>query len=60
MTTMHMPTGPANSPEGILLRTMPLLFMALVLTTYDDDVWVFDAIRAGAAGYLLKDTPAPR
>jgi DNA-binding NarL/FixJ family response regulator len=29
----------------------------LVLTTYDDDAWVFDALRAGAAGYLLKDTP---
>ena len=29
----------------------------LVLTTYDDDEWVFDAIRSGAAGYLLKDTP---
>jgi DNA-binding NarL/FixJ family response regulator len=28
----------------------------LVLTTYDDDEWVFDAIRAGASGYLLKDT----
>ncbi len=29
----------------------------LVLTTYDDDEWLFDALRAGAAGYLLKDTP---
>ena len=29
----------------------------LVLTTYDDDEWLFDAIRAGASGYLLKDTP---
>jgi two-component system, NarL family, response regulator LiaR len=28
----------------------------LVLTTYDDDEWVFDAIRSGASGYLLKDT----
>ena len=28
----------------------------LVLTTYDADDWVFDAIRAGASGYLLKDT----
>ena len=29
----------------------------LVLTTYDDDEWLFDAIRSGASGYLLKDTP---
>ncbi len=29
----------------------------LVLTTYDADEWVFDAIRAGASGYLLKDSP---
>lgn len=28
----------------------------LVLTTYTTDEWLFDAIRAGAAGYLLKDT----
>jgi two-component system, NarL family, response regulator LiaR len=29
----------------------------LVLTTYDADEWVVDAIRAGAVGYVLKDTP---
>ena len=29
----------------------------LVLTTFDVDEWVFDAIRSGASGYLLKDTP---
>ena len=29
----------------------------LILTTYDDDEWLFDAVRSGAAGYLLKDTP---
>jgi len=29
----------------------------LVLTTYADDEWLFDAIRSGAAGYLLKDRP---
>jgi two-component system, NarL family, response regulator LiaR len=34
----------------------PSIFV-LVLTTYDDDEWLFDAIRSGAAGYLLKDTP---
>ena len=32
----------------------------LVLTTYDADEWVFDAIRGGAAGYLLKDAPRER
>jgi two-component system, NarL family, response regulator LiaR len=32
----------------------------LVLTTYDADEWVFDAIRAGARGYLLKDLPRER
>jgi len=29
----------------------------LVLTTFGDDEWVFDAIHSGAAGYLLKGTP---
>jgi DNA-binding NarL/FixJ family response regulator len=29
----------------------------IVLTTYGDDEWVFDAVRAGAVGYLLKGTP---
>jgi DNA-binding NarL/FixJ family response regulator len=29
----------------------------LVLTTYGADEWVFDAVRAGAVGYLLKGTP---
>lgn len=32
----------------------------LVLTTYDDDEWLMDALRAGASGYLLKDTPRDR
>jgi DNA-binding NarL/FixJ family response regulator len=32
----------------------------LVLTTFDGDDWVMDAIRSGAAGYLLKDTPRDR
>jgi DNA-binding NarL/FixJ family response regulator len=29
----------------------------LVLTTYEEDEYVFRALRAGAAGFLLKDVP---
>lgn len=39
------------------IRTHYPAVKILVLTTYDDDEWVFDAVRAGASGYLLKDTP---
>jgi DNA-binding NarL/FixJ family response regulator len=30
----------------------------LVLTTYDIDEYVFEALRAGASGFMLKDAPA--
>lgn len=30
----------------------------IILTTFDRDDYVFQGIRAGALGYLLKDTPA--
>lgn len=29
----------------------------IVLTTFDDDSYIFEAIKYGASGYLLKDTP---
>jgi DNA-binding NarL/FixJ family response regulator len=30
----------------------------IILTTFDDDEYVFEGLRAGAAGYLLKDVPS--
>jgi two-component system, NarL family, response regulator DegU len=30
----------------------------IILTTFDRDDYVFQAVRSGALGYLLKDTPA--
>jgi len=32
----------------------------IVLTTFDDDENVFDGLRAGAVGYLLKDAPSEK
>ncbi|HEY9087036.1 MAG TPA: response regulator transcription factor [Anaerolineaceae bacterium] len=32
----------------------------IVLTTFDDDELVFDGLRAGAAGYLLKDVSSEK
>jgi DNA-binding NarL/FixJ family response regulator len=32
----------------------------LILTTFDLDQYVFDALRAGASGFLLKDVTAER
>jgi DNA-binding NarL/FixJ family response regulator len=32
----------------------------IVLTTFDDDELVFDGLRAGAVGYLLKDAPSEK
>lgn len=32
----------------------------LILTTFDDDEYVFDGLRAGAVGYLMKDVSAEK
>jgi len=51
---LKMPgTNGIEAARQIRARTPEI--KVLVLTTYDDDEWVFDAVRAGACGYLLKD-----
>ena len=42
-----------------LLRSQPSPPEVIVLTTFDADELVLRALRAGAAGFLLKDTPPP-
>src|SRR5688572_21354417 len=39
------------------LRAMPTPPEVLVLTTFQADSYILDALRAGASGFLLKDTP---
>ncbi|GIH60857.1 DNA-binding response regulator [Microbispora siamensis] len=43
-----------------LLRAQPGPPRILVLTTFDADDMVLRALRLGADGFLLKDTPPPR
>ena len=43
----------------ILKRQYPGV-QSLILTVYDDDERIFEALCAGAVGYLLKSTPPPR
>jgi DNA-binding NarL/FixJ family response regulator len=42
------------------IREISPASQVIVLTTFDDDEQVFDALRAGALGYLLKDAPPAR
>lgn len=39
------------------VRSRPRAPEVLVLTTFDSDLEILGALRAGAGGYLLKDTP---
>jgi len=47
--------------EGIrLLKESYPQILLLMLTVYEDDEMIFDALCAGACGYLLKKTPPAR
>src|SRR5437588_3639331 len=47
-----------NGIEGIrILKERHPELLILMLTVYDDDERIFDAMCAGASGYLLKKTP---
>lgn len=53
---LNMP-GMTGIQATRVIRAKTPKVQVIALTTYDADEWVFDAIRAGASGYLLKDTP---
>ena len=44
--TRSIVTGPDSKPR------------VLILTTFDLDEYVYEALRSGASGFLLKDNPA--
>ena len=39
-------------------RTRDLATKVVILTTFERDEYVFEALRSGASGFLLKNTPA--
>ena len=51
---LHMPRQSGVAATREITRALPGT-QVLVLTTLDDDETVFEAVRAGAHGYLLKD-----
>ena len=47
--------------EGIqILKSRHQSLLSVMLTVYNDDERIFDALCAGACGYLLKNTPPAR
>jgi DNA-binding NarL/FixJ family response regulator len=51
---LHMPRLSGVAATREITRSLPAT-QVLVLTTLNDDETVFEAVRAGAHGYLLKD-----
>ena len=55
---IRMPEVDGLEATRQLLSGPPLPTRIVILTTFEDDGYVFDAIRAGASGFLLKTTAA--
>ena len=58
--TSACPAWTASKPPGQLTGPGPGRPRVLILTTFDLDEYVYDALRAGASGFLLKDVTAER
>src|SRR5687768_6834969 len=54
---VRMPDLDGVEATAILHQRAPRV-QVIMLTTFDDEEYVLQALRAGAAGYLLKDLPA--
>lgn len=56
---MRMPILDGVEATRQLRETQPEC-RVIVLTTFDDDALIFEGLRAGAVGYLLKAVSSPR
>lgn len=55
---LSLGSGPGGAAATAAIRALSQQPQVLVLTTYDTEADILEAIDAGAAGYLLKDAPA--
>lgn len=56
---LRMPIMDGATATQRLKESLPRC-KVIVLTTFDDDEFVFDGLRAGAVGYLLKDVSSEK
>jgi two-component system, NarL family, response regulator DegU len=56
---VQMPHLNGVEATGAIIRSWPEAKI-IILTTFDRDDYVFEGVRAGAMGYLLKDLPAQK
>ena len=54
---LNLGSGPGGAETTAVLVALPTPPKVLILTTYDTEADILNAIEAGAAGYLLKDAP---
>lgn len=54
---IRMPKQNGVQATAAITTSLPAT-RVIILTTFDNEDYVFEAIKAGAMGYLLKDTPA--
>jgi len=57
---IRMPGGDGLKAAEQILEDPELETAVLMLTTFDRDEYIYEALRIGASGFLLKDTPADR
>lgn len=56
---IRMPVMDGVECTGIVKKRYPGV-KVLILTTFDDDEFIIDALKNGAVGYLLKDLPSKK
>lgn len=55
---IRMPVMDGVTATGQIKAALPET-QVVALTTFSDDEYIFEVLKAGAVGYLLKDIPAP-